>query len=180
MNWSNFNSVFGEPSAALLTTSNPSQIIGEFSKCLSAAVLKCPIAKTKASHVPQSKNEHERWSNLLKEKSGKDLWCSIGWNGALDTNRQSDNRPSDRDFAEHFSKLFNPDDPTYTEHEHYCPEAVISVPVLDSPITPYEVHQAIAKMKAGASTGHDGIPTRALKRLPVSWLVVLTALFCAV
>ena len=31
VNWSNFNSVFGEPSAALLTTSNPSQIIGEFS-----------------------------------------------------------------------------------------------------------------------------------------------------
>ena len=51
------------------------------------------------------------------------------------------------------------------------------IPVLDDPISPNEVDEALHKLKSNKASGHDGCPPGLLKYLTMSWILIITFLF---
>ena len=118
-----------------------------------------------------------RWSNLVSENDQKKIWSAINWRGewCTDTN---DTCPSNEDFSRHFDSLFNPPDVTpdliiQPEHEKY-------MPILDDPIQPIEVKDAIKQLHGNKAAGVDGLPPGILKLLPIKWIFLLCTLFNAI
>ena len=58
-----------------------------------------------------------------------------------------------------------------------CREVNVTIPVLDSPISPDEVASQINKMKADKSCGPDGIAPGVFKLLSAQWVLLITTLF---
>lgn len=53
----------------------------------------------------------------------------------------------------------------------------VTIPILDEPITPGEVHEQSRKMKPDKASGPDGIPPGVFTLLPAQWLCSLATLF---
>ena len=95
------------------------------------------------------KTEFEKWSDLVKNESSKELWENIDWKGNL--SKEVGNRPTNDELALHFEKLYACDDPDEAAKieelltDNYVPE-------LDNPITQNEMDSAMKEMKKG---GYD-------------------------
>lgn len=53
----------------------------------------------------------------------------------------------------------------------------VTIPILDSQISPEEVQLQIKQLKPDKACGPDGVPPGILKMLPVQWILTLTTLF---
>ncbi len=115
----------------------------------------------------------ERWERLLRSNDNKAIWRAIAWNGSLDNTTKD--RPSDELFKEHMETLLNPSDVEHLSSE--VATTSVYIPVLDDPITPDEVHDAIQSLKPDKASGPDGIPPRVVRSMPVNWLLCVTTLF---
>ena len=116
-----------------------------------------------------------RWSNILESTDAKQLWRAINWKGSFDSPYDNEDIPSDKEFCEHFDRLLNPHgnnkQPVYIPREHRY------IPVLDDPIQPGEVLDAIDNLKSNKAAGIDGVPPGVLKLMTDEWLLLLTYVF---
>ena len=95
------------------------------------------------------KNDHTRWINVLNEGSSE-LWERIDWNGKLNT-PPSNNFPPPEIFAAHFEDLYKGSDDAECEDIMNL-QSNVTVPLLDDPISQFEVEEAFDDMKKG---GYD-------------------------
>jgi hypothetical protein len=130
----------------------------------------CEKSASRPKRTVTRHNHWSRWHTFLQEKDSKTLWKAIGWNGSFDKACNTSQRPSDADFAEHFSELLNSENNVFLT----IPPSGVYIPLLDDDIAPGEVMDQIKKLKASKSAGQDGIPPGVLKYLSDEWLLLLT------
>ena len=118
-------------------------------------------------------NAHSRWGKLLSLKDPKVIWKAINWKGIFEPPGQSNEGPSDLEFASHFEKLLSPIEGGDIE----APIVDMYVPVLDDPITVQEIAAEVKRQKRNKAAGTDGIPPGALKLLSDEWLTIICILF---
>lgn len=116
-----------------------------------------------------------RWERLLQEKDDAQVWRAINWRGEIDTLDNDSNMPTDQQFKEYFEEILNP--PNVQECDLAEMETNVSMPVLDSPITAWEVSQQIKKLKPNKTCGPDGLAPGVMKFLPVTWIITISLLF---
>lgn len=97
------------------------------------------------------------------------------WNGSFDVACNSVARPSDKNFADHFTKLLNSDN--NRDSNLIIPSSGVYIPILDNDISPIEVQDQINKLKTSKGPGLDGIPPGVIKLLPDEWLLLITFIF---
>jgi exonuclease III len=109
----------------------------------------CLTAKKQKSGRPLTspRNALERWANLLEIKDSKVIWQAINWKGNYKPPINRHDTPSDEDFAKHFHELLNPPD----KCQLTAPQTDTYVPVLDDPITPFEVDTALKRLQVSKS-----------------------------
>ncbi len=115
-----------------------------------------------------------RWERLLNDTDDAGVWKAMEGDVSMDGFRNTF-CPTDQDFKTHFESVLNPIDET----EHGLDNLIndVTIPVLDEPITPAEVHEQARKMKPDKASGPDGIPPGVFTLLPVQWIYSLVALF---
>jgi len=114
-----------------------------------------------------------RWQRVLQAKDAKQLWKAIDWSGTFEALSDRNSGPSHEEFAQHFRRLLNP----LQSKEVYEPDSERYIPILDDPILPSEVLEAIEEMKPNKAAGTDGIAPDILKWLSDQWIFLLTDLF---
>lgn len=120
-------------------------------------------------------SSHQRWKHLLDESDSKKLWMSIAWNGDHQQIDSNSCHPSDESFCAYYAGLLQAETaPTFT------PGIPKYIPVLDDPIEPFEVEQAIRRLKSNKAPGADGIAPGILKILDDEWKVLITHTFNSV
>ena len=120
-----------------------------------------------SASVPASSNN--RWQRILQVHDEKTLWRAIDWKENFNANPLSaESRPSDDAFKEHLEELLLSEggdelaDPI---------DSYVTVPILDSAISPMEVDYAIrGQLKSDKCSGPDGISPSLIKVLPVRWI----------
>ena len=53
----------------------------------------------------------------------------------------------------------------------------VTIPILDEPIIPTQVHEQIRKMKPDKACGPDGLAPGVFSLLPAQWILTITTLF---
>jgi hypothetical protein len=101
----------------------------------------------------------DRWRNIIESHYPKRLWRAINWKGVFDNPADEMTRPSEESFCQHFQQLLNPS----TEGGIYQVQEPKYMPLLDDPIMPNEVINAIREMKSGKAAGIDGVAPDLLK-----------------
>jgi hypothetical protein len=89
----------------------------------------------------QENNHSERWHNILARKDSRAIWSAINWKGEANSNQSGG--PKSDDFKIHFEKLLNPERRDQAEMARSVSNVQISI--LDDPISPTEVQEAISK-----------------------------------
>ena len=136
---------------------------------------KLPPPQSPNPDSPTPKNSTQRWNKLLKSGDSRAIWRSIDWNGKFATSPDTKESPTDTEFCAHYENLMNPPlDPSETE---YVPDCNRYIPILDSPISPNEVHESIKDLNANKAAGVDGLAPGVLKLLTAQWVLLLTFLF---
>ncbi len=86
------------------------------------------------------RTELGRWERLMQNADDARVWRAIDWKGNYSTSVYGDGAlPSDVEFRDHFEKILNP--AQVTEAEPLDLATNISIPVLDEPISPLELHK---------------------------------------
>ena len=87
----------------------------------------------------------------------------------------SQSKPPDRVFAEHFESLLNPvrQPGMISGYEQIERQKVLYIPVLDEPLNVSEVEFAIKSMKRNTAPGLYGFPPGVIKMLNDDWLTVI-------
>lgn len=82
-----------------------------------------------------------RWERLLRDTDDARVWKATSWKGdfGADKNEEHSTCPSDEEFKVHFERVLNP---TTTPPPLYV-NTVVTIPVLDDPISPLEVESQI-------------------------------------
>ena len=120
---------------------------------------------------------HQRWQFLLKNGDAKQIWRAIGWHGSFDVPHDKKNMPSDREFCAYYESLLQDNGNVTGNISEFEPSKNIYIPVLDDPISPCEVENAIKCLKQNKAPGTDGVPPGILKLLSDDWTLLLTHLF---
>jgi hypothetical protein len=128
---------------------------------------------TRRNEETERPNERERWKNIVQSRDPKSLWRAINWKGEYDNPEGETTKPSEEAFCKHFQRLLNPSN----EKRYYEIQQPKYIPLLDDPIMPNEVLEAIEEMKMGKAAGLDGVTPDLLKFLHDEWIVELTDLF---
>ncbi len=90
------------------------------------------------------RTELGRWERLMQDADDARVCRAIDWKGNYSTSVYVDGAlPSDVEFRDHFEKILNP--AQVTEAEPLDLATNISIPVLDEPISPLEVHNQIKR-----------------------------------
>ena len=106
-------------------------------------------------------------------KDPRMIWRAIDWGGDFDAPHDTNETPTDREFAEHFERLLNPEEgPVAID----IPQTDIYIPILDDDITPNEVEKEIQRLKPGKAAGPDGIGPGILRLIPDAWIILITCL----
>ncbi len=116
----------------------------------------------------------DRWTRLLADHDCRTIWKAIDWKGNL-TSNSGLHMPSDDSFKEYMEGLLKPAGEARIDLTQYRTD--VSMPVLDNPISPQEVQEAVDHLKPDKSGGPDGIAPRIYKAMPVSWITALASLF---
>lgn len=130
--------------------------------------------QSKRVGISVDKENGDVWSVLAQKNDHKEIWASINWLGKV--GKISDSKaPSETEFKLHFESLLNPSgvEKLTQDMAGDCP----SMPITDSPFTPYETDLAIRRLKNNKSGGLSGIPPGFLKLLTPNWIVFVTLLF---
>ena len=98
----------------------------------------------------------------------------IDWSGKISSQENTDEAPSDTDFCRHYEHLLNP---ALEDTDIFEPNIPTYIPVLDDPISPNEVDEAIKSLKKNKAAGVDGLAPGILKLLTTEWILLLTWLF---
>ena len=107
-----------------------------------------------------------KWQSW-QEGSGdhKLIWKSISWKGEIE--ESTDKVPRDDEFERLFEELLDPSDqPTQEDSGDSAPY----IPILDDPITPLEVQDAIKLSKVKS---YVGVSPGLLKWLPMTFIAVI-------
>ena len=115
-------------------------------------------------HMPTPKmtSAGVRWNFLKEQRDPRQLWRAINWNGTFEMAPDTVDTPSAKDFCTHYENLMNPD----RKHPPaYQPVAPKYIPILDDPISPDEVENAIKSLNTNKAAGYDGVPPGLLKLL---------------
>ena len=120
-------------------------------------------------------NSTQRWRNILNENDSKKLWSAINWKGKWDKSDHQTDKPSDKEFCNHFEELLNPIETRNIPQ--YQPITNRYIPVLDDEIQPQEVFDCIQNLKSTKAPGPDGIPPGILKYVSDNWTLMLTKFF---
>jgi hypothetical protein len=126
------------------------------------------IANTPRQGIPY---HDSKWHALLQEKDSKKLWQAIGWKGTFDLPANAHSRPTDAQFATHFSALLNPEN---QQEDLVIPSSGIYIPVLDDDISPGEIIDQLKKLKPNKAAGVNGVPPGVLKWMPDEWIILIT------
>jgi hypothetical protein len=115
----------------------------------------------------------DRWDRLIIGNDSKTIWKAISWRG--DINHNTNDTPCDEDFKEHYENLLLVSETMdiRTFDTSSCP----SIPVLDDPISPREVDEAINNIKPNKSCGPDGVSPGIFRLLPAAWILYITTIF---
>ncbi len=120
-----------------------------------------------------AKNASERWNILMQKGSDKELWNAINWSGNVEQPPDCKDRPSDRDFKDHFEQLLNPGGMISVLA---IPDTNMYLPLLDDHIMPDEVDRQIKRLKSNKAAGADGVPPGVFKLLSDDWVIAITHL----
>ena len=174
VNYTNFLEALPDTQGLWSETLSPS---GNCETISSAIYMAASSASKPQKPIPYTApgNSQERWRNLLSENDEKKIWRSINWRGEWDYTGP-DTSPSDETFTDYFDTLFNPEH-TSGHEPLFTPDQEIYIPVLDDPIQPLEVEDALRKLKPNKAAGTDGLPPGVLKYLPAQWIMLLCTLF---
>ena len=114
-----------------------------------------------------------RWEHPLNTNDSKTIWKTINWKGDLE--RKNDNEHSSTEFKIHFENLLNPPNvPSVNEIEFSdCPY----IPVLDDPISTYELNSCIKGIISNKASDINGISPGLFKLLYTSWLQFILVIF---
>ena len=126
------------------------------------------------SRTKHQRNQHRplenRWRTLIESEDQKTIWQAIAWNGELNET-SSEVGPSDEDFKSYFEELLYANaQPELQETGSDSPY----IPMLDDPITPIEVEDAIQRSKA---KGYLGTCPALLKWIPAILIVYIANIF---
>lgn len=117
-----------------------------------------------------------RWERLLNDADNARVWRAINWKGDFSMDDCQDSScPSDKDFKTHFETVLNPNNETDINGNNETTD--VTIPILDEPITPAEIHEQSRKMKPDTASGPDGVSPGVFSLLPVQWLCSLATLF---
>ena len=142
-------------------------------KTMSETLYECAADSRASIQPPQTDLSISRWDRLLDGNSDKQVWAAINWRGLVNDNNPLESiGPSDEQFKEFFDQALNSDEPTSLDHI----TSNTYVPVLDDPISEYEVREQIANLKMDKAAGTDGIPPGVIKILPPTWIMFITVL----
>ena len=153
--------------------------VNAFAKNLSDTLYECARGSRETAGVtPRAGDAADanlaRWDRLLQDTDDKRVWQAINWKGCLQDDTDADVKPSDEEFRSFYDHLMNVPTDDFTD---ICQEVNVTIPVLDSPISPDEVASQINKMKADKSCGPDGIAPGVFKLLSAQWVLLITTLF---
>ena len=142
-------------------------------KNMSETLYECAADSRASIQPPQTDLSISRWDRLLDGNSDKQVWAAINWRGLVNDNNPLESiGPSDEQFKEFFDQALNSDEPTSLDHI----TSNTYIPVLDDPISEYEVREQIANLKMDKAAGTDGIPPGVIKILPPTWIMFITVL----
>ena len=142
-------------------------------KNMSETLYDCAADSRVSVQPPQTDLSISRWDRLLDGNSDKQVWAAINWRGLVnDINPLESIGPSDEQFKEFFDQALNSDELTSLDQI----TSNTYVPVLDDPISEYEVREQIANLKIDKAAGTDGIPPGVIKILPPTWIMFITVL----
>ena len=122
----------------------------------------------------QTKSSSQRWQKLVSIGDPKLIWRAINWDGSYESPPDVSESPTDEQFASHFESLLNP---PHGRDEIIIPRTNITIPVLDSDISPDEVSEGIKSLKPNKAAGPDGVGPGLLKMLPIAWIILITLIF---
>ena len=89
----------------------------------------------------------------MRDTDDASVWKAISWERDFGAGKNDkDTCPSDEEFKVHFERVLNPTPTPSPLHV----TIVLTIPVLDDPITPAEVECQIKKLKAGKPAGMTG------------------------
>ena len=142
-------------------------------KNMSETLYDCAADSRVSVQPPQTDLSISRWDRLLDGNSDKQVWAAINWRGLVNDNNPLESiGPSDEQFKEFFDQALNSDELTSLDQI----TSNTYVPVLDDPISEYEVREQIANLKIDKAAGTDGIPPGVIKILPPTWIMFITVL----
>ena len=131
------------------------------------------LARIKSHPRNHQDLSNDRWRKIFELNDPKAIWQAIGWNGELIESHDKDS-PSDDDFKNHFEELL------YDTAQPEMQDTGIDspyIPILDDPISPIEVDDAIKRTKA---KGYLGTCPALLKWIPVILIVYIANIFNAI
>ena len=117
-----------------------------------------------------------RWERLLRDRNEAQVWQAINWRGEVNLYQGEESVvPTDNQFKEFFEQILNPvdvEEPNLLELQ-----TDVSIPLLDEPISVWEVSQQVKRLKPNKACGPDGLAPGIFKVLPITWLVTVAFLF---
>jgi hypothetical protein len=132
---------------------------------------------TQMKYHTRSENAYERWKFVLQSGDAKQIWQSIDWHGSFDTAYDQSDKPTDAEFCGYYHELLSQTDENFEDLASFTPASGIYVPVLDDPISPIEVDNAVKCLKQNKAAGVDGVPPGILKVINAEWILLLTFVF---
>lgn len=149
--------------------------LDEFAKNVTDTLYRCACASRGEQRPRDMSVNVGRWEKLLENKDDLQIWRAIDWRGEYGGKDTSDCSPSDEEFKVFFEQNFNPPDGVALRERDLGHE--VYVPILDDPISAWEVQQQVQRLKPDKASGPDGVTPGIFKILPVEWIVLLTTLF---
>ena len=117
-----------------------------------------------------------RWEKLLGDGDDARVWKAIDWRGNVTMSGYGgDICPNDEEFKAHFESVLNP--PVTLDPYLGDIATDVTIPILDDPILPAEVHEQIRKLKPDKACGPDGLSPGIFSLLPAQWVLTLVTLF---
>ena len=118
-------------------------------------------------------DSENRWDRMLKDKDDERIWKAVNWKGDYcEFQNKTVDKPTDEEFK-HFFENISDGHPNV----EFDDIGIVYIPMLDDPITEYEISRESKCMNSNKACGLDGISPGIFKLLPGSWLLLLTGLF---
>ena len=110
----------------------------------------------------------------MNDQDSKRVWEAIDWKGRFQDVSEPQPKPSDQEFKDFYESFMND---IHNDSLRLEADSVVTIPVIDDPITTEEVIVQINSLNSNKACGPDGVPPGALKLLPAQFILQITTLF---